>query len=336
MRLQRSASSSTWFDIPEANFYHTKPTDRLKPTVARGKAAPAKVEFVSVGHPCENFQEVAERRMWCYRVEKMSPSFETISAVTAVGEGEYVTSVPDGWQQGRGAYGGLVLGTMLRAMIAAEPDAARAARCLTGDLCGPVLPGEARIRTEILRRGSNQTNVRATLRQGDAILATTTAVLSAPRRVASSRRGPTPPSPPPWRELAVVPLVPPVAPVFSHHFEYRNAGPAPFTGSAEASAAGWIRPKTAPAQVDAPFVVGLLDTWWPAMLATQTSPRATVTVSFTAELFVDPASLDPSAPLFHRGRVEAADEGFFVEFRELWTEDGRLVAMNQQTMAQLT
>ena len=35
------------------------------------------------------------------------------------------------------------------------------------------------------------------------------------------------------------------------------------------------------------------------------------------------------------GRVVAVREGFFVEFRELWSE-GRLVALNQQGMALFT
>ena len=83
----------------------------------------------------------------------MNSSFAEATAVRRVSDDEFVTSVPDGWQQGRGAYGGLVLGAMARASLAAEPDGARACRCLTGDLCGPVLPGEARIRTEVLRRG---------------------------------------------------------------------------------------------------------------------------------------------------------------------------------------
>ena len=47
-----------------------------------------------------------------------------------------------------------------------------------------------------------------------------------------------------------MPLVAPLAPVFSQHFEYRNTGPAPFSGHAEATAAGWIRAKTAPPRMD--------------------------------------------------------------------------------------
>ncbi len=55
------------------------------------------------------------------------------------------------------------------------------------------------------------------------------------------------------------------------------------------------------------------------------------TVAFTFQPFVRFEGLDPASPLFFRGRLEAMSEGYCVEFRELWGEDGRLLALNQQT-----
>jgi acyl-coenzyme A thioesterase PaaI-like protein len=265
----------------------------------------------------------------------MISSFDVASAVERVAENEFVAQIPDGWQQGRGAFGGLVLGTMLRAMEKVEPEAARVARTLSGDLCGPVLPGEARIVTEVLRRGKNQTNVRASLRQDGNVIATTTAVLSAPRKAALPPRTHARPPVAPWEGVDVAPIGPPLAPVFAQHFEYRNTGPVPFVGGKEALAAGWIRPRVAPAKKDAPMVVALLDTWWPALLATTDGPRAVATISFTAEFLFDATTLTPEEPLHHVARVDVVQEGFFVEFRELWSARGDLVAMNQQTMALL-
>jgi hypothetical protein len=62
--------------------------------------------------------------------------FEIASAVEAVEPARFRAVVPDGWQQGRGAYGGLVLATLLRAIDEAEPDPRRAVRTLLGDLAG--------------------------------------------------------------------------------------------------------------------------------------------------------------------------------------------------------
>ena len=41
--------------------------------------------------------------------------------------------------------------------------------------------------------------------------------------------------------------------------------------------------------------------------------------------------LPADVPLLHRAHVAASAQGFFVEMRELWTEGGELVALNQQT-----
>jgi hypothetical protein len=56
------------------------------------------------------------------------------------------------------------------------------------------------------------------------------------------------------------------------------------------------------------------------------------TVSFLAELLVDPASIPHDRPLRYRARTAGHGGGFVVEFRELWSDD-RLVALNQQAFA---
>jgi hypothetical protein len=58
-------------------------------------------------------------------------------------------------------------------------------------------------------------------------------------------------------------------------------------------------------------------------------------VAFTLDLVGDVAAGDRDAPAYHRGRVLAAQQGYLVEQRELRSEDVRLLAVNQQTIAQL-
>src|SRR5688500_1083649 len=86
--------------------------------------------------------------------------------------------VPDGWQQVRGAFGGLVLGAMTRALEAAA-GAGRALRTLSASLMAPVVPGRARISVEVLRAGSAVTTARAAMHQDDALVAQATAVFGA-------------------------------------------------------------------------------------------------------------------------------------------------------------
>jgi hypothetical protein len=276
----------------------------------------------------------------------MTSPFEAATTLERLDRGSdaeasfFRADVPDGWQQGRGAFGGLVLGMLLRAMEHHEGDARRTARTLNGDLAGPVLPGPAEIAVETLRRGSNQSNLRATLRQQGQVLASATAVLSAPRRKrddAGQER--TLVLPPPAfaatpSDAPVVALAPPLAPVFTPHFEYRPTGPLPFSAGRDAIAEGFVRERIAPTVLDAPMLVGLLDAYWPAVLAVVSNPIAVATISFQAEFLVDPRTLDPTAPLGYRARAVADRDGFIVEFRELHGPSG-VVAMNQQTFAVL-
>jgi hypothetical protein len=271
-------------------------------------------------------------------------TFADASAVSFVSPGRYRALIPDGWQQGRAAFGGLVLGTLLRAIEHAEgsvaSERARTTRTLTGDLCGPVLPGAAEIRVRALRRGNNQSNLFAELTQGDVTLATATAVLSPPRATAVERPVPAfaPPPPPrtavPWPSQQPSPIAPPVGPIFTQHYEYRpiTGGPTGFAVTGEAFAEGWIRERAILPALDGPALIGRLDAWWPALFALDGAPRPVATISFAAQILADPTTLLPDEPLRHRARIAALHDGFFVELRELWRGE-RVVALNQQTFA---
>lgn len=278
----------------------------------------------------------AATRLYVARMANVSTgvigAFAGASAVERRGDGLYAVDVPDGWQQGRGAFGGLVLGTLLRAACAEEPDATRAARALAGDICGPVMPGLAEVAVRVLRRGRNQSNVAAELRQGGEIVALLSAVLAGPRHVDASPIAGLAPRGKPWGDVPPAPIQPPMGPVFAQHYEYRIDGPMPFSSGPEPVAEGWVREKTPGAVLDAPAMIGLLDAWYPAFFSSCDGPRPCATVSFAAQLFAEPASLDPSIPLRYRARVVESRGGYFLETRELWS-DAVLVATNQQTFA---
>lgn len=264
----------------------------------------------------------------------MDVPFDVASAVTPQEPGVFVAAIPDGWQQGRGAFGGLVLGVMVRAMLSHEPERDRVLRTLTSDIAAPVLPGPALVRVRELRRGKRQTNVLVTLEQGGASVALATGVLSAARGATTLEVSPPRPAGRPAADVPIVPLAPPLAPVFSSHFEYRPDGPLPFCGAPDAVTSGWVRPKAVPSRVDAALVTALLDAWWPALFTVVPGPLPMSTISFAAQLLVDPATLPPDEPLFHRARLLSQRDGFALELRELWHR-GELVATNQQTFAVL-
>lgn len=264
-----------------------------------------------------------------------SPSlsaFESATAVTRTGDDTFVAHVPPGWEQGRGAFGGVSLGVMLRAMLACEEDASRRLRTLSGELAGPVVAGPAEIRVTRLRRGKNQTNLRADLLQDGVIQGTASIVLSPPRPRAVVVPWPSS-NPPAWSTVTAIDAA--FSPVpFARHFEYRVTGPIPGSGG-EPRAAGWVRLREPVTRFDGPALIAHLDAFWSAIISSETKPRAFATVTFLAEVLADPATLSTTEPFHHDARVLASEDGFVVEERAL-SQGGRLVALNHQTFAMLT
>ena len=242
--------------------------------------------------------------------------------------------IREGWRQGRGAYGGLTIGAALRAIEQRVADPRRRVRTVTAEIPAPTLPGSATFTVDVLRSGSSLTLARASLHQGSEVTTHVVAVLAAARPVTDppAWRELAPPDAPAWRSVAPIPLVVGAFPEFAQHFEYRIVTGIPFS-KGSAVTIGWIRPLAPGAPRDAAFVAAMIDAWWPAALVRANAPRPLATIAYTLEMVDGADSLDPDAPLLYRGTVPIASEGYFLETRELWTADGRLVAINHQTFA---
>jgi hypothetical protein len=258
----------------------------------------------------------------------------------------FTLDVPDGLQQGRGAWGGVVTGAMVSAAQQVDPRPEMAVRTLSAQLVAPVLVGRLHLAVEVLRRGSatNTLAVRG-LDEDGGLLAHGVVVLG------SARTGEAMPDGPSWlgvvapAELAAgpeavpeVPVGPPLAPDFTTHLEMRPISGIPYEGGDNDETLGWVRPRGRVERLDASVVTALADAWWVSVMARMDRPRPAATVGFTLDLPSDPAALPRDAaggiePLFHRGRSVAAREGFTVEVRELWTRTGTLVSWNTQTVA---
>jgi hypothetical protein len=253
-------------------------------------------------------------------------TFHEACTVEPAGDHLFRAQIPDGWQQGRGAFGGLVLAVLERAMESDERD--RSLRSFMGELCGPVLPGPAEVRVRVLRRGNNQSNLAAELTAPGSpeVLAAATAVFSTPRTAHHHAGFLAPPPPGDWRALTPFPVRPPLGPPFAAHYLYRDAG------SNVSAVQGWIQEASPPDRLDAASLIGLLDAWYPTLFQLETISRPCATISFTAELLADPSALPVDQPLRYRAQMAGMSDGFFVELRELW-QGARPVAFNQQTFA---
>jgi acyl-CoA thioesterase len=233
--------------------------------------------------------------------------------------------VPPGWRQGRGAFGGLVVAGLMRAVDQRVADPARRIRSVTAELLAPLPVGPATIAVEILRRGNNVTVARAAI----ADYAHAVCVLAIERKGA----GPIawqdlhPPEAPPWTAVEPVTLGAPMFPEFAQHFEHRLARGLPASGDASEV----VGARDPGVRRDAPYIAALVDAYWPAALIRMTAPRPMATLAFTLDLVAGLDGLSPDAPLLYRGTAPVCADGYCLETRELWGEDGRLVAINQQT-----
>jgi acyl-CoA thioesterase len=263
----------------------------------------------------------------------MAEYFEQASRLVRVSDSEHELLLPDGWQQGRGAFGGLVLGATLSAMVADEADASRLPRAFLGEICAPALPVVSRLQTRVLRRGRNQSNLACTFTQDGQVVAHASAVLASSRKATGVPRLTAPaPARERFEDLPDAGIGPPRGPVFARHYEFRVTSALPFSGTGDGTVTGWVRERIPPSKVTHAVLLARLDSFWPGLFPMESTPRAIATVSFMAEFLVDPATLDPSLPLYYRARSLAEAGGYFVELRELWNGE-EPVAFNQQSFA---
>jgi len=255
------------------------------------------------------------------------------------GDETFTWHVPDGWQQGRGAFGGLVLSTLARAAreVVDRPDAPL--RTLTASMPGPVLAGDAEIGAHAQRAGSRVVSAESWVSQrpegSDAyeMLAHATATFGAKRDVKDRWTDIEPPVAPPWREVEPMPDAPGMRPTFTQHVEMRVVDGFPFSGHTRRETMGWVRLKDRPKEPDELDLILLIDSWWPAALAVMDTPRPGATLTFSMQVVGDWEGLDPDAPVLFRGTSPVGRDGYVLEHRELWGEDGRLLAYNHQTVA---
>lgn len=261
--------------------------------------------------------------------------FDEASAIQPTGPGTFSWTVPDGWQQGRGAWGGLVVAALVRAVVASEEDAHRTVRSISVQLMAPARVGPHVIETRIIRSGSAMSTWSAVVHDGSgAVVASMVAIAGAPRGVVRTHAGldwgtVSAPIAPPADSLERAPSGPPL-PAFMQHLDFRPVSGIPFTGEPAASV-GWLG-LVEPPLPSAVVLLALVDAWWPASLPMLEEMPRVATVNFMANLLVDPATVRPGELLLQQSFVTAAQEGFASEHRQLWTMDGRLAVDNLQTM----
>lgn len=243
--------------------------------------------------------------------------------------------MPDGWQQGRGAWGGLVAGAIASSVQRNQADTERRLRTLSIHLAAPVPVGPATLRVSVLRQGSAMSTWQVVVTGADGETCAHAVAISGRSRATDLTRDPasgmaTPPTLPPVDDAVAVPAQAPGMPVFLRHLDVRLVEGWPVTG-APARCTGYVR-FTDQAAWDAPSLLGIVDAWWPTVLPTLSELRPLATVSYAAHVLTDPSTLPAGEYLAYEASMAGAHEGFTTETRRLWTLDGRLAVENHQSV----
>lgn len=260
-------------------------------------------------------------------------SFESAICLTPLAadppSAAYGWTVPDGWQQGRGAFGGLPIGAMVGAVELTDRE--RTIRAVSIQLAGPALVGAHTVHVTPLRIGTRMSTWSVVIVDAKgAAVASGSVITGIPRSDDQASGAVAMPAAP---ESAAVPIVetPPPFPTFTQHLTFAPAAGFPMSGQLPETM-GWIGFRD-PVTPTAASLLALVDGWYTATIVPMRELQPIATVNFAATLLIDPRELTAGEPLLHHGMVTAYRQGFASEQRRLWTRDGKLAVDNLQTMA---
>lgn len=255
-------------------------------------------------------------------------SLDEVLSARRLDDATDVLTVHEGWGQGKATFGGLVVGACVRSMAARVTDPKRRLRSISAQLLGAPHPGEAVIRLRLLRASGTVTTFCADLEQDGQVMTHVVAVFALDRPVPLAWNHVKRPDAPGWKTVEPLEMEG-FAPEFTKHFEFRNLGAIPFTGSVEPSV-GFIRPRAPSGVRDGAWLACMTDCWWLAAITGFDTFRPAATMTLNAEFQDSLEGLDPDAPLLHRGESLVVRDGYSTETRTLWGNDGRLLVTATQ------
>jgi len=260
------------------------------------------------------------------------PSFEQITSWKPLGDQRYEGLIHPEWTQGRGAYGGILAASAVRAMKAAvAPE--RELRHIDVRFMGAVLPDEPAVMSVTLERESKRiSHLRAVIAQSGGNACAVGATFATARESKVTIEAPTRPEGIPSPEaIRDMPYIKGVVPAAIQHMDMRWTSGLPFSGSGEAVCEGWCTFRNG-VEDGAVGIVGLLDAFPPPVLPMLKRPAPASSVTWSAQLAHLPERF-PEGYFFYRSRAVDSRDGYVRMRAEMWLPDGRLCASTEQLMA---
>jgi acyl-CoA thioesterase len=250
-------------------------------------------------------------------------------------DGRFVGEFDRSWWVVVGPNGGVIAALLLRAaQLRAGDD--RTARTITIHYVRPPAEGEVEMEVSVDQAGRTVSFLTVRMFQNDRLVATALVALTTARENPVEWEQRKPPASLPIESGFMmggegIGVDVPIRQRWDQAWTIGVPGhPETFTVDGF-EAGGWIR-LVDPAPYDAPLIAAMADAWVPAVMVHDEAPVHTPTLELTIHfrLDVEHADLDPEEHCLAVFRQLSAHQGFLDESGEIWTADGRLLAMCRQ------
>ncbi|MEJ6009310.1 thioesterase family protein [Novosphingobium aquae] len=257
-------------------------------------------------------------------------TFADLLACAEESEDDFNVTVPEGWLQGRTAYGGFSAALALAAAMRMGGEGLPPLRSASVSFVGPA-SGEAEVRARVLRKGKNATWISAEITCGGACTLNATFVFMGPVNSAVHLNRQVPPAgllvPEEGREFEPHPHMP----VFLRcNFEVRFALPKAEGKSAEIC--WWVRLKDRAALDPMVEVLLVADALPPGILPLLTPATPVSSMTWIANLLT-PAPITRDGWWLLRSSADYSERGCSSQHMGLWNADGEPVVSGMQSVA---
>ncbi len=264
--------------------------------------------------------------------------FHSILAQLDGQQTEYQVEIPEKWGQGRATFGGLIGGLLFKAMRL-NVDAERLARSLNVSFVGPVEVGNMSILVNVLRNGSSVTQIEARAIQNDQVQCLAMASFGTDRESSIEINAESMPEAiRAVEDSQELPYIKGITPEFVQQFKMRwAAGGFPFSGSKDNFIDGYMQFQQQSEQLaDLPFdetvLVTLIDAWPPIQLSKLKKPSPASSLTWSLEFIQPITGLNADSWLRYTAAIDHAHNGYGQNHAQIWSEDGRLLAISRQTV----
>jgi acyl-CoA thioesterase II len=258
----------------------------------------------------------------------------SVKQQTKTQDGSILLSVASSWTQGRTLYGGISASLVYQAMREAV-DNNKIMRSLSTNFIGPVeSDSEFSISVEVLREGTNVTQVVGRLIQDNKVAVMSQSSFGIDRQskvhvsneIQHTMDYPQKPN--------SMPQISKVTPKFLEHFELeKTKGGWPFTDKKESDIHGWMRFKNQPSDITDAHLVALIDIWPPTVLQMLRWPAMASTMNWNLEFIHPHQKMTGNDWFAYQAQTRQAADGYAHTEANIWDKHGALVAISRQVVA---